>query len=280
VKLGRQAISWGQGMAFQALDIFNPFAPASVDKEYKPGDDMVYLTILPNDLTQFEFIYLPRRDEETHQIKEDQSSYGVRLNQRLTDSTLEFQGILANHYGDTVIGAGVNKDFWSSLWRLDAALTHTDDRPGDSPDDSPDDGENYLQLVSNIDRSWEFLDKNWYGFIEYFYSGFGTAKDLDTISALTQLSPALSKRIARGELFTLSESYLSIGVRQEITPLLNIQELILFNINEAGSLLQLSATYELTQNLIFLSALNLCRDCDGSVFGQDDSAFIQVAYYF
>ncbi|MEE8338674.1 MAG: hypothetical protein V3R56_00940, partial [Xanthomonadales bacterium] len=41
-RFGRQAISWGNGMVFTLMDIFNPFDPAAVDKEYKTGDDMLY----------------------------------------------------------------------------------------------------------------------------------------------------------------------------------------------------------------------------------------------
>jgi hypothetical protein len=41
-RFGRQAISWGNGMIFTPMDVFNPFDPAAVDKEYKTGDDMLY----------------------------------------------------------------------------------------------------------------------------------------------------------------------------------------------------------------------------------------------
>ena len=33
VRFGRQAISWGNGLLFTPMDIFNPFDPAAVDKE-------------------------------------------------------------------------------------------------------------------------------------------------------------------------------------------------------------------------------------------------------
>ena len=42
MRFGRQAITWGNGLVFNAMDIFNPFDPAAVDKEYKTGDDMIY----------------------------------------------------------------------------------------------------------------------------------------------------------------------------------------------------------------------------------------------
>jgi len=42
LRFGRQAISWGSGLLFTPMDIFNPFDPSAVDKEYKAGDDMLY----------------------------------------------------------------------------------------------------------------------------------------------------------------------------------------------------------------------------------------------
>ena len=41
VRVGRQALSWGNGLMFQLVDVLNPFSPVAVDTEFKPGDDMI-----------------------------------------------------------------------------------------------------------------------------------------------------------------------------------------------------------------------------------------------
>ena len=41
VTIGRQAVSWGSGFVFNPLDLFNPFAPTTVDTDYKSGDDLL-----------------------------------------------------------------------------------------------------------------------------------------------------------------------------------------------------------------------------------------------
>ena len=46
VKLGRQAVTLGNGLVFQALDLFNPFSPTEIDKDYKSGDDLLYAPVL------------------------------------------------------------------------------------------------------------------------------------------------------------------------------------------------------------------------------------------
>ncbi|MDE2462520.1 MAG: hypothetical protein KGO02_02215, partial [Alphaproteobacteria bacterium] len=40
LKLGRQALTWGAGLVFRPMDLFDPFAPDAIDTEYKPGTDM------------------------------------------------------------------------------------------------------------------------------------------------------------------------------------------------------------------------------------------------
>ena len=39
--VGREAVTWGNGLVFQPMDLFNPFAPTTVDRDYKVGDDLI-----------------------------------------------------------------------------------------------------------------------------------------------------------------------------------------------------------------------------------------------
>ena len=34
-------MSWGNGLVFQPMDLFNPFTPTAVDRDYKPGNDLL-----------------------------------------------------------------------------------------------------------------------------------------------------------------------------------------------------------------------------------------------
>ena len=43
--LGRQAISFGNSLVFTPLDLVNPFTPAVIDQEYKPGVDAVRVDV-------------------------------------------------------------------------------------------------------------------------------------------------------------------------------------------------------------------------------------------
>lgn len=41
LSVGRQAIGWGRGMVFTAVDLFSPFSPLEVDREWRRGVDAV-----------------------------------------------------------------------------------------------------------------------------------------------------------------------------------------------------------------------------------------------
>ena len=46
VRVGRQALSWGNGLFYAPMDLVNPFDPAAIDTEFKAGDDMAYAQYL------------------------------------------------------------------------------------------------------------------------------------------------------------------------------------------------------------------------------------------
>ena len=60
VRLGRQAITWGSGLVFRPMDLFDPFSPSATDTEYKPGVDMLYVQRLFADGSDLQLVVTPR----------------------------------------------------------------------------------------------------------------------------------------------------------------------------------------------------------------------------
>jgi hypothetical protein len=77
-RLGRQAISWGNGLLFTPMDIFNPFDPAAVDKEYKTDDDMFYAQYLQNNGNDVQAVAMVRRNLMNGDVEMDESSLAVK----------------------------------------------------------------------------------------------------------------------------------------------------------------------------------------------------------
>ena len=56
------------------MDVFNPFDPAAVDKEYKTGDDMLYGQYLLNNGNDMQGVAMVRRNPLNRRCGSDQSS--------------------------------------------------------------------------------------------------------------------------------------------------------------------------------------------------------------
>ncbi|MDZ4785949.1 MAG: hypothetical protein SGJ02_07725, partial [bacterium] len=272
--IGRQALSWGQGIVFQSLDVFNPFAPASIDTEYKTGQDMALISYSYDLNTQINALLVPRRDVISHDFESDKSSFVLRVQKRFEGTSYETQAIIAKHFDEPMIGLGISTTLLESVIRFDFALF------------DPDQGNLIPQAIINMDRSWEAFGINWYGYLEYFYSGSGTSS-----SNYSDLSERLLKKLEQGELFTLAENYLTTGFKQEITPLINLYELVILNLDDNSTLSQLKLTYDLTPNFTILSALTFGLGASGDEFqslkllnggllGRGDSFLLQGNYYF
>ena len=102
-RVGRQAISWGNGVAYNPLDLFNPFPPDAIDTEYKRGEDMLYLQGLFDSGSDLQGLLIPRRDPISGDLSSDQSAIAGKFHWLQSGHETDF--LLARNYGDTVIGA-------------------------------------------------------------------------------------------------------------------------------------------------------------------------------
>jgi len=262
-RFGRQAVTWGNGFVFNVMDIFNPFSPTALDKEYKPGDDMLYFQLLTEQGTDWQFIHLLRRDNNGD-VEAEQASSAIKL--QSTFSSVDINLLLAMHYQDTIVGLGISQPIQDSLWRFD--ITHTE----------LDDGRSVTSVSTNIDYSWQNLGKNFYGFVEYYHNGFGRRDVSDPLSL------SLTTRLSRGEIFARFRNYLSAGLRIELHPLVHFSPTLINNLDDQSSLLSLSFDYNWQQNLNLSTQLvsglgSSQSEYNGSEASPDTLTFL-LGYYF
>ncbi len=277
VKLGRQAVSWGNGLFFAPMDFFNPFAPQATDTEYKSGDDMAYGQYLFADGSDLQAVWVLRRDEDGN-TGSGVNSIAGKLHGFA--GTSEYDLLLARHYGDTIFAVGGVADVGEALWRADAVLA------------SGDDGD-FVSLVTSLSYSWVGFGRNMSGGIEYFRNGYGTSDGNYSEDALED-RPALSERISRGELFALGRDYLAAGLTVETHPLLNNTANVFWNLSDRSALLQLVSSYDAAAEWNVLGSLAVPIGPPGSEYGgvrpgtddpdaplsYDWSISVQVARYF
>jgi hypothetical protein len=276
VRLGRQALTWGNGMLFNPMDLFNPFSPTDISRDYKVGDDMAWVQFAVENIGDFQFLYVPRRDAVSRDLEWDSSSIAGKLH--ITAGTAEFDIMAARHYKDYVAGLGAMGYLRDAAWRLDATWTFLDQ-------DSDSDG--FLSLVANMDYSWVWREKNFYGFAEFYYNGLGEKNYASAVA-----NPDVSSRLARGEMFTLGKTYLSGEFHTELHPLFNVYLTVISNLRDPSGILQPRAVWDVAQNIQCMFGANLYCGRKGSEFGGFDipgtnfvhkspnSVFLWLTWYF
>ena len=276
LRFGRQAISWGNGLLFTPMDIFNPFDPAAVDKEYKTGDDMLYGQYLLNNGSDVQAVAVVRRDPLNGDVEQDESSLAVKYHGFWKSA--EYDLLLAEHYADRIIGLGISTDAGGAVWRGDMVWSETVSG-------------SILSAVGGASYSWVAGGHNWTGFVEYYYNGFGQSGGDYSAEGLAA-NPDLVQRLARGELFNLGRHYLGTSVTVELTPLINLTPNVFVNLADPSALAQFLLSWDWKQDFQFLGALNVPIGPAGSEFGGIEAEqpgmflstgpalFVQLAWYF
>ncbi len=276
VRLGRQALSWGNGLFYAPMDLVNPFDPAAVDTEYKAGDDMLYLQYLLDNGHDVQGAYVARRNALNAEVESGQSTTALKYHGFLGQA--EFDVLLAEHFGDTVVGFGAGKNVGGAIWRGDIVAT----RGGQ---------DTTVQLVTNLSYSWNWFDRNMSGAVEYFYNGFGQRSNAyDPVSLGSNAD--LIERVTRGELFSIGRHYVAASVVIEMTPLWGLTPTVLLNAADPSGLFQLVTNYSVADDMTLLASINVPVGPKGTEFGgvgagESDrylsggaGLFAQFAWYF
>ncbi len=276
LRFGRQALSWGNGLFYAPMDLVNPFDPSTIDTEYKAGDDLLYVQHLRDNGDDLQGAWVIRRNPVTDDVETDEATIALKYHGFGGES--EYDVLVAQHYGDTVLGVGGGRSIGGAVWRADFVVTDTDD-------------DTVVQFVTNLSYSWTWGGRNMSGAVEYFFNGFGLSSDNYDLPSVGN-DPELLARLERGELFSIGRHYLAGSVMIEVTPLWTVTPTVLLNVADPSALLQLVTNYSLSDNMTFLGSLNLPVGPDGSEFGGIESGqpdrylsggaglFAQLAWYF
>lgn len=268
VRFGRQALTWGNGLFYAPMDLVNPFNPATIDTEYKAGDDMLYAQYLRAGGSDLQLAYVIRRDLMSGAVDADKATIAVKYHGSVGE--WEYDTLIAQNYGDPVAGVGVRRNVGGAVWSGDIVFTDTE-------------SDIHVQLVTNLSYSWNWAGKNMSGALEYYFNGFGQSGGNYDLLALVN---------NRTELIALGRHYAAGSVTIEMTPLWGLSPTILVNIRDPSALFQLVTNYSLSDNMTLLGSINLPLGASGTEFGGIQSAvpgrylssdvgvFAQIAWYF
>ena len=267
--VGRDAVSWGSGVVFHPMDLFNPFAPTTVDQDYKAGDDLIRIERLFDDGSDLEMLAVARHGE----VDGDTSSIAFKY--RALAGSSEIDLLAARHYRGKVVGLGLRVPIRGALVRSDLVAV--------------DDGQGWtLSGVVNIDYSFAVAERSVYVFAEYFRNGFGVAALPDDLGLLPA---ALADRLGRGETFTLMRDYAAVGAQFRWHALVNQNITVIANLRDASKVLQAAVGYDASDALRLQVGLIKPVGGQGDEFGRHGTGdgltvgggargYLRLVYFF
>ena len=185
VLVGRQAVGWGRGVLFGAVDIFAPFTPLESDREWRRGIDAVRARLPLTDLISLDAVFAAGESWET-------SALVGRLHGYLGDVDGEL--IFGKRYEDTLYGATASLPLWAAELHGEVAFFHTSEPVPDGGVFGTDD----LVMKALVGGSYSLdAGRQVLFVIEYHYSGFGV-RDIDDL-LLYRLDEAYMERAMRGD---------------------------------------------------------------------------------
>jgi hypothetical protein len=225
---GRQAITWGVGYFWPVLDLFAPFSPARIDREYKPGVDAVRLTIPWRSYSQLDVVAAGQGKS----LARDGSLGGMaRFYLGPADA-----GLMAGHFhGDTVAGGFVTGDLRGTGLRGEAAFTES----GESLDALLD-RERFWRASAGVDRQ---LTPSLMLTTEAAWNGFGAARAPDYVLV------ALTDRVQRGEVTSLGRWYAGALLAWQAHPLVILNGAVLGNLGDPSMLLLPHADWSVSDDV-------------------------------
>lgn len=273
VVIGRQAIGLGRGYMFSAVDMFSPFTPAEVDREWRRGVDALRIETRLSQTTSAEVIAV--------------------FGDSWDDSALlgRIRGFKGNVDGELVLGKRGEDEFVAGITSAtvgDAAV-HAELALFHTPESHPDGGifgSDDLVLKAVLGSSYTFDVGNGLTLIgEYHYSGFG-AKDTSTLTARL-LDPVFQERALRGDFQTLGQHAVGVQALYTINESFSVGALVLNNPSDDSGLFSPSLVWDITDNssMLFNAFLPWGEDPDQgqiqSEYGlSPESLFIQFSTYF
>lgn len=244
VTVGRQAVSWGSGHVFQPMDLFNPFAPTAVDRDYKPGDDIVLIErAFAN--SGLQLLHVARRDAGERAASD---SYAAMWHGFLGAAEVELMA--ARHYRDDLLGMTLKLPLGLAILRTDIVGARLDQ-----------DGDRRISGIVNLDFAFELFQRTGLAFAEYFHNDFG----VETL--MTELPAPLGDRLVRGELFNVMRDYVAAGVTYQWHPLWSQSLVWIGNLNDGSSLVQTSLTYDPSDSSRLQAGFVAALGNEGSEFG-------------
>jgi len=273
VTIGRQAIGLGRGVLFSAVDVFNPFTPLEVDRQWRRGVDAFRAEYRLSTTSSAECIAASGETWE-------QSAVLGRL-----------RGYLGDVDGSLIFGKRAEDFMVASAFSavVEEAEVHGELAVFDTPEAQTDGtlwGGNHLATKAVIGSSYTFDIGNGLTLLgEYLYSDFGIEDAEDAVVRLQDRD--FQRRFLRGDTQILGRQAVAAQLSYPFSNAVNGSFLMLTNPTDGSGVVSPSLRWDLDENITLISNIFVPwgnRPSGGqfrSEYGATPtSLFLQAAVYY
>ena len=231
--IGRQAIGWGRGVMFTAVDLFAPFSPLEVDREWRAGVDAVRADVKLTDRSSIDLV-------GAFGTRLDRSALAVRA--RGYAGAVDVEVVAGRRGRDVVVGVTSSAAVADAEVHGEAAAFRIPTGPGHEAVWKVVVGGSYrVPIGSGI-----------LAYAEYHYSGFG-AKHPEEIVALLA-APSFLERFGRGDTQILSRHAIGVTGSYEHSPEMTYSGQWLHNPADGSGVVAPAMTYTFNDTVSLLGS--------------------------
>lgn len=237
--LGRQAIGWGRGVLFGAVDLFSPFSPLEADREWRRGVDAVRADVRLSGRISLDAV-------GAFGESIDASCFAARLRGYAGDVDAEV--IAGWRARDALLGVTSSAAVGDAEVHGELAVFRTSD-----PLPTGAGGGNWpVKAVAG--GSYRLaVGKGLPVFLEYHYSGFGVRRPEEALPALAD--PAYLQRFLRGDTQILGRHALALLATYEATEELTAGGLLLVSPTDGSGIASPNAAIRLGDKVTIQATL-------------------------
>jgi hypothetical protein len=239
ITVGRQAVGWGRGVMFGAVDLFAPFSPLEADREWRRGIDAVRTEVKLTDRSSADLVAAFGTDWDRSLVAGRARGYAGRIDLEvmggrrardvfggLTTSAAvggaELHGELAAFRAPAPLPLGTSRMIWKGVA-----------------------GGSYRVPVGS----------GLLMFAEYHYSGFGARNPAEILRLLSD--PGFAERYVRGDTQILSRHAAALLTSYEASPEVTLSGQWLHNPLDRSGVIAPGATITLSDRLSIFGATYL-----------------------
>jgi len=200
---GRQAVGWGRGVLFSAVDLFAPFSALEADREWRRGVDAVRAEVTLGDTSSADVV-------AALGTSLDESVFAGRVRGYRGEIDLEL--VVGWRARDLVAGVTSSAVVGDAEVHAELAVFRT-------PEPLPAGGQlgDRGAIKAVIGGSYRLSVGNGVPiFVEYHYSGFGVVHATEVIALLSD--PAFRERFERGDTQILGRHAITVHATYELSP--------------------------------------------------------------